>query len=109
MERSWIKNRRLEQKNFVFLSSGRNKNCKIYNCSVIFSKIFTLDRYREEVIEIAKEADEEGRHIVQTEADDIEGVEHLGAPGGEGEEEEKAIVEPVSGHVPGLPQAVSPH
>ena len=109
MERSWIKNRRLEQKNFVFLSSGQNKNCKIYNRSVIFSKIFTLDRYREEVVQIAKEADEEGRHIVQTEADDIEGVEHLGAPGGEGEEEEKAIVEPVSGHVPGLPQAVSPH
>ena len=49
-----------------------------------------------EVVEVAEEADHEGGHIVQAEADHADGVEYLGAPGRQGEQEEEAVVLAVS-------------
>ena len=73
------------------------------------SNVSEEHRYGGEVVEVAEEADDEGGDIVQADADHTQGVQHLGAPGSQGKEEEQAIVAPVSGQVQGVPQSVRPH
>ena len=47
--------------------------------------------------------------VSQPECDHAQGAQHLRAPGGQGEGDQEAVVEPVPGEVAGAGEAVRPH
>ena len=73
------------------------------------SNVFKVHKHKSGIVKVANNGDSEGSRIGEAHVDKAKGAQHLRAPGDKDNEEEQAVVAPVQGQVPAVPQPVRPH